>query len=151
MQILSIDFKTGQREVLTSGEGIKLFPQWLGKGRLGYLGRSFAGGSGVVDGTRDGTIRFTSGSSGASGAFDSPRWSADGKRMVFHRATEFNPVPVQEWFSPDSRFGLVRVGLMFTSYSPAGDRVAGHDNQSNDPASDKSVIVMNADGSQRKK
>ena len=38
-QIVSFDFKTGRREVLTSGEGIKLFPQSLEKGRVGYLVR----------------------------------------------------------------------------------------------------------------
>jgi Tol biopolymer transport system component len=149
-QIVSIDFKTGQRDVLTSGRASKLSPQWLVKGRVGYVARrtgdsSFSqNSSGTL--TQDGSIRFVSGSGGASGAFDSPHWSPDGTRVVFHRTTDLDPVSVQEWPRPDSRFGLVRVGLSFPSYSPAGDRLTGDENL----LTAKRVFVANADGTQRR-
>ena len=100
--------------------------------------------SGII--SQRGRIRFTSGVEGASGAFDSPHWSRDGTRMVFHRADAPNPVSTQHWFSNDSRFGLVRVGLSFPSYSPDGERVAGSENS----LTAKRVFVANADGEERK-
>jgi Tol biopolymer transport system component len=66
--------------------------------------------------------------------------------MVFHRTTDLDPVSVQEWPSPDSRFGLVRVGLSFPSYSPAGDRLTGDENL----LTAKRVVVTNADGAERR-
>ena len=149
-QIASVSLATGEREVLTSGEGTKLFPQSLGDGRFGYVARqtgdqSYAqNSSGII--SQGGRIRFTSGVEGASGAFDSPHWSRDGTRMVFHRADAPNPVGTQHWFSNDSRFGLVRVGLSFPSYSPDGERVAGSENS----LTAKRVFVANADGEERK-
>ena len=38
-QIVSVAVATGERRVLTSGEGIKLFPQSLENGRIGYVAR----------------------------------------------------------------------------------------------------------------
>jgi TolB protein len=153
-QIVSVDFQTGRREVLTSGEGIKLFPRSLEKGRVGYLAPGvvplggLGGWSGKFD-NPDGSIRFTSGAAGTSGGFNSPHWSADGKRMVFHRATELNPVSVKEWASPDSRFGLLRIELLIPSYSPDGDRVTG--SGALEPnAGTKGAFVMNADGGERR-
>jgi Tol biopolymer transport system component len=149
-QILSVAVATGERQVLTSGEGIKLFPQSLGNGRIGYVARrtedqSYAqNSSGVV--SQQGRIAFTSGAEGASGAFDSPHWSRDGKRMVFHRADDPKPVGVQNWHSADSEFGLVRVGLSFPSYSPDGARIAGSENG----LQAKRVFVATADGAERR-
>ncbi len=64
-QIVSVTVATGERRVLTSGEGIKLFPQSLGNGAIGYVARrtgdqSYAqNSSGVV--SQQGRIVFTSG------------------------------------------------------------------------------------------
>ena len=149
-QIVSVAVATGERQVLTSGEGIKLFPQSLDKDRIGYVARrtkdqSYAqNSSGVI--SQQGRIAFTSGAGGASGAFDSPHWSRDGKRMVFHRADDPTPVGVQNWHNADSRFGLVRVGLSFPSYSPDGARIAGNENG----LQAKRVFVANADGAERR-
>ena len=91
-QIVSVAVATGERRVLTSGEGIKLFPQSLGNGAIGYVARRTGdqsygqNSSGVV--SQQGRIVFTSVREGASGAFDSPHWSRDGRRMVFHRADD---------------------------------------------------------------
>jgi TolB protein len=149
-QIVSVAVATGERQVLTSGEGIKLFPQSLGNGAIGYVTRrtgdqSYAqNSSGVV--SQQGRIVLTSGAQGASGAFDSPHWSRDGKRMVFHRADDPTPVGVQDWLSTDSRFSLVRVGLSFPSYSPDGARVIGSENS----LAAKRLFVTNAEGAERR-
>ena len=148
-QIAAVDFATGHRRALTSGEGIKLSPQALPGGRVGYVARrigdtSYAqNASGTT--TQDGRILFTEGAPGAAGAFDVPRWSPDGTRMVFHRTTESEPVSVRKWFSPDSRFRLVRVGLSFPSFAPDGRRVAGHENT----LTAKRLVVTDADGGNR--
>jgi Tol biopolymer transport system component len=148
-QIVSVDVKSGERRALTSGEGIKLSPQALPDGRVGYVARSLGGTSFAQNAsgtsTHEGWIAFTSGDNGASGAFDKPSWSPDGRRMVFHRTTVAEPISVTEWFSPDSRFGLVRVGLSFPSFSPDGTRVAGHENT----LTAKRVVVTDADGANR--
>ena len=118
-QIVSVTVATGERRILTSGEGIKLFPQSLESGHVAYVARrtgdqSYAQtSSGVI--SQQGRIVFTSGAKGASGAFDSPHWSRDGRHMVFHRADDPRPIGVQDWLSTDSRFNLVRVGLSFPS------------------------------------
>ena len=149
-QIVSVAVASGERRVQTSGDGIKLFPQSLENGAIGYVARrtgdqSYAqNASGVV--SQQGRIVLTSGVEGASGAFDSPHWSSDGKRMVFHRADDPKPVGVQDWRSADSRFGLVRVGLSFPSYSPDGARIAGSENG----LQAKRVFVANADGAERR-
>jgi Tol biopolymer transport system component len=149
-QIVSVAVATGERQILTSGEGIKLFPQSLASGGIGYVARrtgdrSYAQNSSGTT-SQLGRLVFTSGADGASGAFDSPHWSRDAKRMVFHRADDPQPVGIQRWHSADSRFGLVRVGLSFPSYSPDGARVTGSENSL--PA--KRVFVTNADVTERR-
>jgi Tol biopolymer transport system component len=66
--------------------------------------------------------------------------------MVFHRADDPRPVGVQNWHSADSRFGLVRVGLSFPSYSPDGARIAGSENG----LQAKRLFVATADGAERR-
>ena len=136
-QIISVDLATGKREELTSGDGIKLFPRGLRQGHAGYV---LTGG--------DGGIRVTSGTEAAKGQFSSPQWSPDGKHIVFHREADSKPmVSVQDWFSNDSRFGLVRVGLLHPSYSPAGDRVVGSFGEG---TATRGLFVLNANGANRK-
>jgi len=98
--------------VLTSGPGEKWSPRWLSPDRVGYQ----AGGP-------DGGLAFTGGAAGPRGEFGSPNWSADGRRMVFHRDVGQNWPPVTPVPSADARFRLLRTGV-FPSFSPRGDRLA---------------------------
>src|SRR5262249_40618100 len=76
-QIVSIDVATGKRIEHTSGPGLKVSPQYLDSGRIGYL---------VKKGQHDG-LAFTTGESGASGEKRSPAWSADARWVVYHKAS----------------------------------------------------------------
>ena len=136
-QIATIDVASGERSVVTSGAGEKWSPRWLPEDCIAY-----------VSGGPDGGIEFTKGPAGARGAFGNPNWSADGRRMVFHRDVDpdWPPPPFREWHGRDPRFRLIRTGV-FPSYSPSGDRLVCN----NQPAAilHNSILMMNADGSKR--
>jgi TolB protein len=134
-QIVTVDLLTNERRVLTSGAGEKWSPRWLAPERTAYVG-----------GGPEGGIEFTDGRQGACGEFNSPSWSADGRRMVFHRDVDHDWPPLQEWHSRDAQFRLVRAGV-FLSSSPAGDRLLCNDKTAG--SLHNSILIMNADGSQR--
>ena len=134
-QIVTVDLSTNERRVLTDGAGEKWSPRWLAEGRTAY-----------VSGGPEGGIEFTDGRSGARGEFNSPNWSADGRRMVFHRDVDHDWPPLQEWHSRDAQFRLVRAGV-FPSASPTGDRLLCNDKTAG--ILHNSILIMNADGSHR--
>lgn len=132
-QIETVDLTTGAREVLTSGAGEKWSPHWLASSQIGY-----------VSGGPEGGVERVAGSPGARGQFSSPSWSADGRRMVFHREVEQAWPPDHRWVSLDPRFALKRVGV-FPSYSPSGDRRVSNDKTAG--ILHNSILMMQADGS----
>jgi TolB protein len=134
-QIAAVDVQTNERKVLTAGAGEKWSPQWLQDDRIGY-----------VSGGPNGGLEFTTGGAGSRGEFGSPSWSADGRRMVFHRDVDREWPPLRAWHSLDSGFSLVRAGV-FPSYSPTGDRLLTNDQTAG--ALHNSVLIMNADGARR--
>ncbi|HEX2460889.1 MAG TPA: hypothetical protein VHJ58_12150, partial [Vicinamibacterales bacterium] len=134
-QIVAIDLATNERQVLTDGGGEKWSPKWLAGGRVAYVSRG-----------ADGGVEFVGGIKGARGDMRSPAWSADGRRMVFHREVESRWPPVRLGPSRERSFQLVRTGI-FPSYSPTGDRLVVNDQRLGRLRN--SILVMNADGSQR--
>ncbi len=134
-QIVSIDLATNERQVLTEGGGEKWSPQWIAGDRVGHVSRG-----------PDGGVEFVGGTKGARGDMRSPAWSADGGRMVFHREVESRWPPVRPGPSREPLFRLVRTGI-FPSYSPTGDRLVVNDQRLGRLRN--SILVMNADGSQR--
>jgi Tol biopolymer transport system component len=136
MQIVSVDWKTGERSVLREEPGEKWSPRWLSPSQVAY----FSGGP-------SGGIERTEGPPGARGEFWNANWSADGKIMVFHREVDFSWPPFQPWHSLDASFRLVRTGI-FPSYSPSGDRLVS--NSARAGILHNSILLMNADGSNRK-
>ena len=136
MQIVSVDWKTGERRVLREGPGEKWSPRWLSPSQIAY----FSGGP-------SGGIERTEGAPGARGEFWNANWSTDGKTMVFHRETDFSWPPFQPWSSLDPTFHLIRTGI-FPSYSPSGDRLVCNSGRAG--ILHNSIMIMNADGSNRR-
>jgi Tol biopolymer transport system component len=135
-QIAVIDAMTGAQDVRTSGEGEKWSPRWTSAGGVAY-----------VSGGAEGGIEFVSNAPGARGEFGSPHWSADGRRMVFHREVGSGWPPHASAHGRDARFGLVRTGV-FPSYAPAGDRLVENDGTAAIMHND--IYVLDADGSHRR-
>ncbi len=88
-------------------------------------------------------IERASGSPGARGAFRSPSWSADGKRLVFDRDLGTWPPYGYTW-SRDSRYRVLRTGI-FPSFSPRGDRLVENNGPSG--AAHNSIVIVAPNGS----
>ncbi len=132
-QVVSIDLATGKRTQQTSGPGLKLMPQFLPDGRIGFLTKS---------GKNEG-IGYTSGSGTFPGSLRSPAWSPDGKRVIYEKV-DYTPRPQNQLlYSWDPRYEY-RYTDVFPSFSKNGLLLV----TSKDV--DSSVVTMNADGSNRK-
>jgi Tol biopolymer transport system component len=123
-QLSVIDLAGNEKTYLTKDSGEKIYPHWLKDNRIAYL--TWVGG---------GQILFTDGKKGARGDFESPAWSLDGNKMVFHRELNNDRPPYHKLYSRDKQFQLIRSGV-FPCYSPSGtslicnDKTAGiHHNQ----------------------
>ena len=136
MQIVSVDWKTGERQVVRDGPGEKWSPRWISPSQIVY-----------VSGGPSGGIERTHGPAGMRGEFWNASWSPDGKTMVFHRETDSSWPPFRRWPSLDSSFHLVRTGI-FPSYSPSGDRLVCNSGRAG--ILHNSILLMNADGSHRR-
>jgi TolB protein len=148
-QIVSLNVSSGLREEFTSGSGRKFAPKWIAPGRVAYL----RGPKDEKRGQRQRVlppteaIEFSDGIASIPGNFSNVSWSRDRKRMVFHRAIEGVWPPLQPAFSRDPRFALVRAGV-FPAYSPDGRKLAVNNGYAGN--SHNSILVMNADGSDRR-
>jgi TolB protein len=134
-QIVSVDVQTAERHVMTSGTGEKLSPRNPGLERVAYVSR----------GTEQG-VHFVDGGQVIPGEFQSPAWSPDGRRMVFHREVHNDWPPVQRWPTLTADFQLIRAGI-FPSFSPSGDRIISNDARAG--ILHNSILMMARDGSKR--
>ena len=110
-QIVSIDVESGMVHEYTSGPGLKVAPQWLPDGEVGFL-EKFGEAKGLV---------YVSGRIGVPGVMRNPSWSPDGKAVVYQKAIDTPAPEMLPVFSRDSGFSLYRTGN-FPAWSPAGDR-----------------------------
>ena len=109
-QIVSIDVDSGAVTKHTSGPGLKVAPQFLPGGEVGFL-QKFGDSKGLA---------FVSGKTGTPGIMRHPSWSADGKMVVYDKPVEAEAPRMLPAFSRDPEFSLYRTGS-FASWSPAGD------------------------------
>jgi Tol biopolymer transport system component len=136
---VGIDANTAPTQV-TSGSGDKLSPHWMTGNRICF---SWAGNPGALgcanpDRQEESSSRFAT-----QGEFLSPKWSPDGKLVVFHRRTN-RPVPsVRERVSPVPGVRLLRIDGAFPAFSPTGDTLSFTDNF-------RVIARMKIDGSERR-
>lgn len=146
-QIVAIDVASGARTELTSGPGLKVSPQFLPGGRLGYLKKgpgqmgqlAYHPGEPVSAGAAPGTPR-------------NPCWSPDGKQVVYQKFAYDNRQnsPI---FTSDTNFQMRFSGefpaISSTgklALSPFGEVGAG----TITPFDQLAVYVSDVDGSHRK-
>lgn len=130
-QIASVDVATGDRQVHTSGPGLKLLPQYVGTDNIGYLAKAGPNeGVGYTNG-----VAFT-------GKLRSPGWSPDGKQLVYEK---------QDW-QPRTQNKLLyswdptheyRYTDVFPSFAKDGKLLLTEKNDNS------SIGIMDADGSNK--
>ena len=132
-QIVSIDVETGKSTALTTGPGVKLYPQFLPDGRFGYSTKS-AQITGIM--YSDGPRPFPSN-------LRSPSWTADGKQVVYERIDNTpleQNTPLYSW-NPNYEYRYTDVFPMFAKDGTLA--IANKD-------VDTSLVIMNADGTNKK-
>ena len=134
-QLSVINISDNIRHIVTKDSGEKIYPRWLADNSIAYV--TWGENPGIV---------FTSGKTKIKGTFENPSWSADGRKMLFHREVNSSWPPFYKLYSRDKQFQLIRSGV-FPCFSPSGtqlicnDKTAGiHHNQ---------IMLMNADGTNR--
>jgi Tol biopolymer transport system component len=132
-QIVSIDITTGKRTEQTSGPGLKLMPQYLPDGQIGFLTKA----------GKDEGIGYTHSKGTFPGNLRSPAWSPDGKSVIYEKV-DYSPRPQNQLlYSWDPRYEY-RYTDVFPSFSEDGMLLVTNKDI------DSSVVTMAADGSNPK-
>jgi Tol biopolymer transport system component len=143
-QIVEIDVATGAETALTSGPALKVNPQYLPDGRLGYVIKGSP-----KDGPKVGIV-YSDGKRGPEGEVRSPSWSPDGKSVVYYRIDVKNRAQNSKLYSWD-RKREYRYTDVFPAVCPKNGRMALTDLDFPFGNPTASVSVMNVDGTQRTK
>lgn len=134
-QLVALDLATGRSTVMTDGAGPKMFPRWLADGAIAYFDRR-AGGS----------LDFTGGRAALGGEYQSPAWTIDGRRMLYHRVAPSDFPPFRPGHSRAAGFDVIRTGL-FPAYSPDGERLIVNTGRMG--IDHNSILISKADGAGR--
>jgi Tol biopolymer transport system component len=132
-QIVSIDVETGQLKELTSGGGLKLYPQFLPDGRFAYSTKS-AQTDGIL--YSDGPAQFPVN-------LRSPSWTTDGKQVIYEK---IDNTPLQQntsLYSWDADYEY-RYTDVFPMFAKDGTLALTNKDV------DTSIVTMNADGGNKK-
>ena len=132
-QIVSFDLGTQKQTELTSGPGLKLTPQYLPDGQIGYMTKS---------GRTSGIAYIKGGPAKFPASMRSPSWSPDGKQVVYEKV-DYTPRPQnQKLYSWDPKVEY-RYTDVFPSFSKDGTLLVTAKDV------DSSIVTMDADGSNR--
>jgi Tol biopolymer transport system component len=133
-QIVSVDVATGERIEHTSGQGLKVFPQFLSATEIAYHRK----------GGPDEGLYYTSDRPAFKAALRSPTWSPDGETVIYEKH-DFKPRPENQrlysW-DPDWEYRHIDV---FPALSRDGKLVF------TEKAKNSSVVIMDPDGSNRRR
>ena len=130
-QIISVDVNTGERQVHTSGPGLKLLPQYVGPDNIGYLAKA---------GPNEG-IGYTNGTA-VKRKLRSPNWSPDGTIVVYEKQDWKPRLQNKRLYSWDPSHEY-RYSDVFPSFSKDGKLLLTEKNDNS------SIAIMDADGSNR--
>ena len=130
-QIISVDVRTGERTVHTTGPGLKLLPQYVSADNIGFLAKA---------GPNEG-IGYTSGKA-IKTKLRSPAWSADGSQVVYERQDWKPRTQNQLLYSWDDKYEY-RYTDVFPSFSVDGKLMVTEKNDNS------SIAIMDADGSNK--
>jgi Tol biopolymer transport system component len=144
-QIVEIDVETGERKVLTEGPGLKVNPEYLPGGRLGYLVKTSG-----REGTPEKGVTYSDGTMGPKGDVRTPSWSPDGKLVVYSRFDTKNRDHWTRLYSWD-KSREYRYTDVFPTVCPKTQRIAQTDLDFPFGNPTASLTVMNVDGTDRKK
>ena len=133
-QIVSIDVSTGNRIEHTSGPGLKLAPQFVSAGEIGYLAKG---------GPNEG-LAYTDGRAAVTGKMRAPVWSPDGKTVIYHKV-EFAPRPQNTPLYSWDRSYAYRYTDVFPQLSRDGKLVV------TEKDADSSILIMDPDGSNKER
>ena len=131
-QIAAADLSTGDVTAVTHGEGLKVFPRFVGNENISYV-------------TRDG-VRSTGAEKELAGEFGRPSWSIEAQTMVFHREVPRSGerrYTVRQTVDP--RFGLL--AAFPGSFAPDAARFVYTIADLTRPTRPGLLIVSDADGS----
>jgi TolB protein len=139
-QIVSIDVAEGSLIQHTTGDGVRLSPQLLPHGALGYLA-TLKDGNVIRLVQNDGST-----ANSQPGDINGVSWSTDGKQVVYYKFSHPESPEVLTAFSKEPGFRLVKLaeGMVFPAISPLGDQIAATTGNFH------SLTLMKPDGSDRK-
>lgn len=139
-QIVSVDVDTGARTIHTSGPGLKVAPQYLATGGIGYLIKAGANaGLAYTDGQRG----------GGAGQMRSPSWSPDGQQVIYESMNWSSPAQNQRLYSWHPNFEY-RYTDIFPAVSKNGKLVVS-DSEGKLVNPQAPLSIMDADGSNKKR
>ena len=155
-QIVTIDVATGQAHQETFGPGLKVSPQFLPDGSIGYTAKGAAAGivangpsNPLVHAPQTGGIAYTNGAKTIPELVRNVSWSPDGKQVVYQVPGFLKRPQNQRLYSWDANYEY-RYTDSFPALSPDGKKLAVTDlaNIISNPRT--SISVMNTDGSASK-
>jgi Tol biopolymer transport system component len=135
-QIVSVDVATGERIEHTSGDDLKLYPQFLGRDEIGYL---------IKYGPNEGLAYSSSRAPVTQAMIRSPNWSADGRSVIYEKVN-FRPARpfFKKLYSWDKEWDY-RETDVFPQLSRDGWLV-----YTEKQLGDASIVIARPDGSDKK-